>query len=104
MQVKTLSLFIAACGIATASLAQSAVPSKQVKIRDNGTKKTTTVHADGSTTVVKTGKTNLGAMADLTVNTAGNVAEKTVVVVREGARKVSGATKSGTHKAESGTD
>lgn len=98
MKFKTLSLFIAACSIATASFAQQEKPHTEVKVRDNGTKKITTVRADGSETVTKTGKTNLGAAADNTVDAAGNVLEKGVKVVKRGAKKTGKAVKKGTEK------
>lgn len=104
MKLKTLGLFIAASSIATASFAQQEQPRTVVKTRDNGTKKITTVNANGGRTVTKTGKTNLGAAADNTKDAAGNVLEKGVKAVKGGARKVSGVTKKATSKAEKVTE
>lgn len=104
MKFKTLSLFIAACFIATASFAQQETPRTEVKTRDNGTKKITTVEANGAKTVTKTGKTNLGAAADNTVDAAGNVLEKGAKAVKKGAKKVSGGAKKVTRKAEKVTE
>lgn len=115
MKLKTLSLFIAASLIATASYAQQETPRTEVKTRDNGTKKITTVGPNGSRTVTKTGKTNLGAAADNTKDAAGNVVskagsavvktgKKATKVVKSGARKVSGGAKAATRKAEAVTE
>ena len=104
MKFKTLSLFVAACAIATASYAQQEKPKVEVKTRDNGTKKITKVNADGSTTVTKTGKTNVGATLDNSVDAAGNVAKKGAKVVKVGAKKVTGTTKKATAKAEKATE
>lgn len=115
MKLKTFGFFIAASCIATASFAQQETPRTEVKTRDNGTQKVTTVNPDGSRTVTKTGKTNLGAAADNTKDAAGNVAtkagrgvkkgaKKVVGGVRKGARKVTGTTKKATSKAEEKTE
>ncbi|WP_375417069.1 hypothetical protein [uncultured Hymenobacter sp.] len=115
MKIKTLGFFIAACSIATASFAQQEQPRTEVKTRDNGTQKITTVKANGSRTVTKTGKTNLGAAADNTKDAAGNVVTKagSAVVktgkkagkaVKRGARKVGTGAKRVTRKAETTTE
>lgn len=104
MKFKTLSLFVAACSIATASFAQQETPRTEVKTRDNGTKKITTVQANGAKTVTKTGKTNLGATLDNTVDAAGNLVKKGEKGVKKGAKKVSGGAKKATSKAEAKTE
>jgi len=102
--MKTLGLFITACAINTAAFAQQEQPRTEVKKRDNGTVKVTTVKANGSRTVTKTGKTNLGAAADNTKDAAGNVVQKAGKVVKKGAQKVTGVAKKGTGKAEKATE
>ncbi|MBD2767992.1 hypothetical protein IC235_08815 [Hymenobacter sp. BT664] len=109
--MKTLGLFITACAICTTAFAQQEKPHTEVKKRDNGTVKITTVNADGSRTVTKTGKTNLGAAADNTKDAAGNVLKKAGKAIKKGAKKVaggakkvSGTAKKGTSKAEEATE
>lgn len=75
-----------------------------MKTRDNGTKKITTVQANGAKTVTKTGKTNLGATLDNTVDAAGNLVKKGEKGVKKGAKKVSGGAKKATSKAEAKTE
>lgn len=115
MKFKTLGFFVAACSIATASFAQTETPRTEVKTRDNGTEKITTVQADGARTVTKTGKTNVGAAVDNTTDAAGNVlhkaghaikrgAKKTGRVVRRGANKTTSTVKKGTAKMEAKTE
>ena len=62
--MKKALLLLAACAFTTAAFAQT--PETEVKVRDNGTKKV----------VTKTGKTNVGAALENTVDAAGNVAKK----------------------------
>ena len=78
MSPKTIALFVAACLGVTTAFAQTEKPRTEVKVRDNGTKKITKINADGSSTVTKTGKTNLGAALDNSVDAAGNVSRPAI--------------------------
>ena len=84
---KMLMLLTAAAFVSTAAVAQDA-PKTEVKVRDNGTVKTTT----------KTGKTDVGAALDNTKDAAGNVAHKTGHAIKRGAKRAGHAIKRGAHK------
>ena len=86
--MKNFLMLAAALAFTTAAVAQTA-PATDVKVRDNGTVKTTT----------KTGKTNVGAALDNTADAAGNVAKKTGHAIKRGARKTGHAVKHGSQKA-----
>lgn len=96
---KVLSLLVATA-FATTAFAQT-TPSTEVKVRDNGTKKIVTERADGSTTVTKTGKTNVGAALDNSTDAAGNLVDKGVAGVKKGFHKGKKATKRTSYKASS---
>ncbi|SFQ73342.1 hypothetical protein [Hymenobacter arizonensis] len=88
---KTLLLLAGLALATTAANAQDitpATPKTDVKVRDNGTVKTTT----------KTGKTNVGAALDNTKDAAGNVASKTGSAVKRGAKKTGRVVKKGANK------
>lgn len=91
--MKKVFLLLAACAFTTASIAQT-TPSTEVKVRDNGTVKTTT----------KTGKTNVGQALDNTADAAGNVAKKTGRGIKHGTQKLGRKIKHGTHKMEAKTE
>ncbi|NML66483.1 hypothetical protein HHL22_14840 [Hymenobacter sp. RP-2-7] len=97
--MKKALLLLAACAFTTAAFAQT--PSTEVKVRDNGSKKITTEHANGSTTVTKTGKTNVGAALDNTADAAGNVADKAGHKISNAFHKGKKKTKSASYKASS---
>ena len=83
--MKNAILLLAACAFTTASFAQT--PSTEVKTRNNGSKKIVTERADGSTTVTKTGKTNVGAALSNTADAAGNLADKAGHKIKSGTQK-----------------
>ena len=97
--MKSFSLFLLACGISTAALAQQETPRTTVKKRDNGTEKITTVKANGARTVTTTGKTNVGAVLDNTKDAAGNLVKKGEHVAKRGGHKVAKGAEKGSLKA-----
>ena len=87
--MKKVILLLATCAFATAAIAQT-TPETEVKVRDNGTKKV----------VTKTGKTNVGAALENTVDAAGNVAKKTGRKIKRGTQKASRKAKTSTREME----
>ncbi len=88
---KTLLLLAGMALATTAANAQDITPANpktEVKVRDNGTVKTTT----------KTGKTNVGAALDNTKDATGNVLNKTGSAVKSGAKKTGRVVKKGAKK------
>lgn len=94
--MKKITLLLAACAFATASMAQT-TPTTEVKVRDNGTKKIVTTKGD-AVTVTKTGKTNVGKALENTADAAGNVAKKAGKGIKKTAQKVSHKAKTGSKK------
>ena len=94
--MKNAILLLAACAFTTASFAQT--PSTEVTTRNNGTKKIVTKRADGSETVTKTGKTNVGAALENTTDAAGNLIDKAGNKIEHGAKKGAKKVKSTTQK------
>lgn len=86
--MKKVLLLAVTCAFATAAFAQT--PETEVKTRDNGTKKI----------VTKTGKTNVGAALDNTVDAAGNVVSKAGHKIKHGSQKASRKLRRSTKKME----
>lgn len=87
--MKKVLLLLAASAFATASFAQT--PTKEVKVRDNGTKKVVTT----------TGKTNVGAALSNTTDAAGNEAHKVGTKIKHAFHKGAKKTKSASYRASS---
>ena len=99
--MKNAILLLAACAFTTASFAQT--PSTEVTTRNNGSKKIVTERADGSTTVTKTGKTNVGAALSNTTDAAGNLVDKAGKKIKHGTQKGSRKLLTSTKKMEKKT-
>ncbi|RZK96772.1 MAG: hypothetical protein EOO62_28735 [Hymenobacter sp.] len=96
--MKNAILLLAACAFTTASFAQT--PSTEVSTRNNGTKKIVTKRADGSETVTKTGKTNVGAALENSTDAAGNLIDKAGKKIKHGSQKGSRKLRTETKKME----
>ena len=86
--MKKVTLLLASLAFSTAAFAQT-TPTKEVKIRDNGTKKV----------VTKTGKTNVGQALDNTADAASNVVKKAEHAVKRDTKKAGSKVKSTSLKA-----
>lgn len=86
--MKKVTLLLASFAFTTAAFAQT-TPTKEVKVRDNGTEKV----------VVKTGKTNVGQALDNTVDAAGNVVQKAGHAIKRDTKKAGRKVKSTSLKA-----
>lgn len=90
--MKKVLLLAVTCAFATAAFAQT--PETEVKVRDNGTKKV----------VTKTGKTNVGAALENTVDAAGNVVSKAGHKIKHGSQKASRKLRKSTKKMDKKTE